>query len=112
MDGLATSLYGTAAIIFAVAALVFVLQRRTGRMSMSAGPVKAELASDLNEIHRKLDLTVMHSRNTDHAVNNVPKGTPPLVHRVAVVEKRTERMDQTLCKVARHVGVEPVEPDE
>lgn len=46
-----------------------------------------------------------HSRNTDHAVNNVPEGVPPLVARVGAMEPKVDYLVDAVTEIARVVGV-------
>lgn len=46
-----------------------------------------------------------HSRNADHAVNNVPEGVPPLVQRVGEMEPKVDYLVDAVGQIARVVGV-------
>lgn len=46
-----------------------------------------------------------HSKNADHAVNNVPEGVPPLVARVGEIEPKVDYLVEAVTQIARVVGV-------
>lgn len=51
-----------------------------------------------------------HSKNADHAVNNVPEGVPPLVERVGTLEPKVDYLVDAVSKIARVVGVKIESP--
>lgn len=51
-----------------------------------------------------------HSRNADHAVNNVGPDVPPLVERVGVMEPKVDYLVEAVGEIARVVGVKLPKP--
>lgn len=97
---------------------VLVWRKGFGKLTVKAGPVSLDLSA-VERVERKVDKTLEHVAAVNHAVNNVPKGTPPMVQRVGRLEERMDHTHQTLewqtgvmQQLANHLGVTTTPPPE
>jgi uncharacterized protein YceH (UPF0502 family) len=112
MTTAAQVIFGGAGVVLALSLLVWVLQRRPGSAQFGVGAVSAKfeaLDAKLDRIHGTAHQAAVNATEANRAVNNVPKGTPPLVQRVAAIEQQTARIERNLDRISTHVGIDPEE---
>lgn len=122
MNSAAQIIVAVAILVATATAGLLVWRKGFGKLTVKAGPVSLDLSAVervQQRVERKVDQTLQHVAAVNHAVNNVPKGTPPMVERVGRLETRMDHTHKTLDwqtgvmqQLASHLGVSTVPPPE
>lgn len=91
-----------AALVLAAAVAIFAVS--VGLLVWRKGFASVE--ARMGSMHLTLKAVEERAKTIDLAVNNVPKGTPPLVDRMTVMERRSVWTVEAIKAVAAVVGAE------